>query len=179
MVLRATFLFFTLLIFSASDSAAIHPVDAVSAAVKVVEDFSESEMSLLKDLEGVPEAGLLSLQKRLSGRTLETKAGIKETGWSEGPGPRRFSRVYRMVDRYTLDQIDMIKAYAERSGLSDSPSYKRLMKELTKARKGALKELSEARRFEVPEDKRHRPVPIIDRSPFEQDKQGGKGIWDR
>ncbi len=170
-------MFFLIFVLDAPDSRASHPVDVVSVAIKAIEDFERSSLDYLKAFEGAGGASILI--KRYRDRTMETLSLIKEVRWSEGPGPRRFRRVLRIVDLYTADQIEMIEDFGRGSGFAGSPLFDEVMDGLARAREKALGELKKAFRLEVVEEKRIRPVPLIDRSPFEEDKQGGKGIWDR
>jgi len=151
--------------------------DIVSAGLRAVDGFYTSTSKLMggvKETKPVKSFSKDALKER--DRTISE---IRTLRWLEKPGMRRFNIVYERVDKYFKNQISSIKALEDSLEKSDKARLEGIIKKLKKLRGEKLKELKEAVKVETFKRKKEKPVPIIDRSPFEQGPAKDEGIWYR
>ncbi len=150
--------------------------DSISTAIKIVKDFNAKVKGLTDELEYKKE---ITVYRDISSdRTEKVITELKDLRWVQGPGRSRAKRTYRIVELHIQDQIDsfvelIVKPHPEDKRL------KEVVGELVSTKDKALAELKKAFQAEVIEKERIKPVPLIDRSPFEKQREGESGMWDR
>ena len=169
MVKRVLFVLILLFIITYGSALA----DSVSTAIRVVDDFYKETSQLLKGL--LLEKDLSTFQDHSIREKEKTIAEIKRIRWTEDPGKRRAQHIMRIVDLYTREQIESVKGLVP----EDEERLRDVINRLSAKREEVLSELTESFKYEVPRKKKIRPVPSIDISPFEDQPEGGRGIWDR
>ena len=170
MVIRFLFL---LMFIGASAS---HAEDSVSSAISIVDEFYNETVNLTGGLDGAD--AVLGFHKKAIVDKEKVSSELKSLKWTEAPGPRRFNQVYKLVDSYTEDQIDDVNDLAALLPAGSRPGVESAVKRLSTLKEERLRELNEALKREIYEKKTDRPIPIIDRSPFEKEPADGD-IWYR
>ncbi|MFQ5441202.1 MAG: hypothetical protein ACE5EB_00585 [Thermodesulfobacteriota bacterium] len=151
--------------------------DIVSVGLRAVDDFHTTTTELMGGLKG--KKAVKSFSKSALKEREKTTSEIRSLRWLEKPGMRRFNIVYEKVDNYFKGQVSSIKALEEELGGKDKARLEKIIKKLKELRGQKLKELDEAVKFETFERKKEKPVPLIDRSPFEKGPGKDEGIWYR
>ena len=151
--------------------------DFIASALKIVNQFHAESKARLKDLD--TSKAVASFRKEsLKSKELAAK-DIETLRWIEKPGPRRFKLVYNLVDSYTDLEIASVGRLAAEVGAGDRKSVERTAKTLRALKLVHLEELSESHPLETYKRAEPKPVPIIDRAPFEKGATDGEGIWHR
>jgi hypothetical protein len=151
--------------------------DFIASALKIVNQFHAESKARLKDLEA--SKAVASFRKQsLKSKELTAK-DIESLRWVEKPGSRRFKLVYNLVDSYTDLEIASVGRLAAKVSTDDRKSVERTARTLATLKKANLEELSESLPLETYKRAEPKPVPIIDRAPFEKGATDGDGIWDR
>ncbi len=151
--------------------------DIVSAGIRAVDGFYTSTSKLMGGVNQTKP--VKSFSKDALKEREKTTSEIRGIRWTEKPGMRRFNIVYESVDRYFKSQVSSIKALEDALGKKDKVQLEGIIKKLKKLRERKLKGLNEAVKVETFERKKGKPVPIIDRSPFEKGPAKDEGIWYR
>jgi len=167
--------FFLLFIFLTA-SPLYAQTDSVTTALDIVEDFYAVTEKQTGGLDG--GEALQKFRKRALEEKEKTTGELRALKWSEKPGTRRFNQVHKIVDAYTGSQIEAVRGLktdlpAEETSIDEA------VKKLTELKASGLKELSGTLETETYEKKGDKPVPIIDRSPFETEPDKDGGIWYR
>lgn len=168
-------IFLPLFLFHAAPSA-FAETGSVPAALQAVEGFYAGITAETKDLG--ESAAVKDFRKRALEEKDRVHAQIRSIDWAETPGKKRFEKIYKFFDSYTVSQIASVKGLAMKLP-GDKARIEEAIKRLTELKAGKIKELNEASKNEVTEEKKIKPVPVIDRSPFEKEPDSDKGIWYR
>lgn len=160
--------------------AVILPVSAsaqtgsVSVALKAVNEFYTETDALTRGFE----QGAITVEAQKKSAEYQDSA-IKEIhaiDWIDRPGKRRFKKIHTVVDAYLEKQFGLItKLFVD----MPKPDAGEALKKLVASKDAKLKALEEASALEVVEEKKEKPNPVIDRSPYETTPGTDKGIWER
>lgn len=164
---------FFFLFLSASTTAC---ADSISTAINIVEGFEKESGTLLDKLD---PKGTPGLKKAFSEERVKAVSELKTLGWTHAPGEIRFRRTSRIVDSYTGRIITAVEGLDKRLPASAAPVIKESVKRLADLKRELLTELKESRKNEIAGEKELRPVPLIDRSPFDTTPGEAPGIWYR
>lgn len=160
-----------LLGFTLSSQVAFAQTDSISSAIGLVDSFTIELEEATGEIKGSGASSYLSTSKKAHKTTV---ADIKSLGWTEAPGKHRVKRLFEIVEGYTNERILKL---SEIDG--DRQEIKNAAKRLTKFQALTIAELKKATHAEVRAGKSPKAVPIIDRSRFEENPGGTKGIWER
>lgn len=146
---------------------------AIKASIKAVEEFYNETQNLTKDLTDMPAV------KQMRAASLELKdaaiRNLENLHRVEKPGKKRFNHAYGAADSYMDAQIEAVKGTSP----EDKARIEGIVKTLLALKTEKLKAVKETEKFERTDEKKRRPVPSIDRSPYEKSPEGDKGIWER
>lgn len=148
--------------------------DSISTAINIVEGF-EVESNTLLDKLGPKET--VVLRKSLSEERVRAVDELKTLGWTHAPGDIRYRRTLNIVDSYTGRVIAAVGALNKR--LPSGARVQESVRKLTELKGVFLTELNESRKNELAGEKAIRPVPLIDRSPFDTTPGEAPGMWYR
>ena len=151
--------------------------DFIASALKVVKQFHAESRVRLKGLEASGAVASFRTES-LKSRELTSK-DIKTLRWIEKPGPRRFKLIYNLVDAYTDTEISSVARLAAEVSGAERLSVERTAKTLRALKKLKLEKLGESLPLETYKRTEPKPVPIVDRAPFEKGATEGEGIWHR
>jgi len=168
------YIFIAMIIFFASPALA--QMGSVKSAMFMVDAFFDETLYLTRDLE--PDETLTKVTAEMRKRKDNTLTALRTLRWIETPGKERYEKIYSIVERYADAQADSINKLKE----THNPRGIELMVREMKAMKNRkLKELTGTRKYETYRGKNPRPVPIIDKSPFDSGGKTGSGgeIWFR
>lgn len=164
---------FVVLFFASSAGA---QMGSVKTAMFLVDGFYDEAVYLTRDL---PQDERVSVvMKEILKQKEDTMAALKTTRWMDPPGQERYDKVYKMVEDYSDAQIESIKKLRDVSAKKD---INRMVRNLKSLKKKKLKTLKATHKYETYRAKNPRPVPIVDKSPFESGGKTGTGgeIWFR
>ncbi|GMR05011.1 MAG: hypothetical protein BMS9Abin23_0935 [Thermodesulfobacteriota bacterium] len=151
--------------------------DSVTTALGIVEDFHSETIELVNGVED--SASVESFVKKCIKERDRTLGELGSLRWIESPGERRFERVSRIVDSYMTGRIDSLKGLKKKLNGRDRKYMEKVITSLVLLKKKQLEELGGSLKAETYRKKELKPVPIIDRSPFEKGRPGEEGIWYR
>lgn len=150
--------------------------DSISTAINIVESFEAESRAALAGLDPKQTA---VLSKNLSAERARAVDELKTLGWTHAPGDIRYRRTLNIVDSFTGGVIDGLQALNGRLTATDAARAHESIKRLTELKVSLLKELNVSRKNELAGEKQERPVPLIDRSPFDTTPGEPPGIWYR
>jgi len=155
---------------------ALAQMGSIKSAMFLVDGFLDETIYLTRELK--QDEALTKVMADMRRRKDDTIAALQTLRWIESPGKERYNKIYSIVDSYSDAQIASINELKESHDARDIERMVRAMKAL-KLRK--LKELKETLKYETYRGKSLRPVPIIDKSPFDSGGKTGNGgeIWFR
>ncbi len=172
-MLRKTLLLCLLVLVS---GPAFAQMGSVKTAMFIVDSFFDETLYRMRDLEGdkVLDKTVKEMRKRKEG-TLSTLRTIRML---ETPGKERYEKIYDIVDKYLRAQIESFNGLKESH---DARSIELMVRDLKDIKKAKLRSLEETKKYETYRGKRPRPVPLVDKSPFESGGKTGTGgeIWFR
>jgi hypothetical protein len=147
---------------------------SVSVALKAVNEFYTETDALTRGFE----QGAITAETQKKSIEYQDTA-IKEIhaiDWVDRPGKRRFKKIHTVVETYLEKQLSLIrKLFVDMA----KPDAGEALKKLAASKDARLKALEEASSLEVVEEKKEKPNPVIDRSPYETTPGTDKGIWER
>ncbi|HHL39876.1 MAG TPA: hypothetical protein ENJ37_05170 [Deltaproteobacteria bacterium] len=151
--------------------------DCVSIALRHVDEFEAALGRAVEPL--MPEAA--PAMEEASRRSDETARMLRNIRWSDEPGPRRQRRVARVFDDYAAALIDSLRSLAPRLDPDGRKRAAEAVDLLEGMRLEAVEEIRTSTDSHPKPREPRRPVPLIDRSPFEDkpEEGGGRGMWDR
>jgi len=171
-----TYLLFAALFLLLLSMPAYAETGAIGASIKAVNEFYNETQNLTKDLADSPAV------KAANAKPLEQKdAAIKELenlNRVEKPSKKRFKHAYDTAAAYMDARIEAIKTLLQTSS-EDKAHSDSIIKSLLALKTEKLNAVNETEKFERTEEKIIKPVPSIDRSPYENSPEGDKGIWER
>lgn len=147
--------------------------DSISTAINIVEGFAVESNSLLDKLGPKETAGI---RKSFSEERVRAVDELKTLGWTHAPGDIRYRHTLNIVDSYTGRVITAVGALNKR--LSGA-RVQETVRKLTELKGVFITELNESRKNELAGEKSIRPVPLIDRSPFDTTPGEAPGMWYR
>lgn len=155
-------------------SAVFAQTGSVPVALKAVQEFYTETDALTRDLDSGPKRD--EAQKALAANRDSAVKEIHSIDWVEAPGKRRFKKIYAVVEAYLDAQIDLTQKFAKDlpAGKNEEP-----LKKLSASKDAKLKALTESSSAEAREERKEKPNPVIDRSPYETSPGTDKGIWER
>ena len=149
---------------------------AIGASIRAVDEFYNETQNLTKDLADTPAV------KEMRAEALRQKdAAIKNLenlNRVDRPGKKRFKQAYGIADSYIDARIEAVKALPQTSP-EDKARIEGIVKNLLALKTEKLNAVNETEKFERTYEKKIKPVPSIDRSPYENSPEGDKGIWER
>ncbi|TAN63010.1 hypothetical protein EPN18_03515 [bacterium] len=149
---------------------------SVSVALKAVNEFYTETDALTRGFE---QGAITAEAQKKSAEYQDT--AIKEIhaiDWIDRPGKRRFKKIHTVVETYLEKQLSLIRKLFVDITKPDAGAGETL-KKLVASKDAKLKALEEASSLEVVEEKKEKPNPVIDRSPYETTPGTDKGIWER
>ncbi len=150
--------------------------DSISTAINIVEGF-EVEVNTLLDKLGPKETA--ATRKSLSEERVKAVDELKTLGWTHAPGDIRYRRTFNIVDSYSGRILAAVGALNKRLPLSAGARVQETVRKLTELKGASLTDLNESRKNELAGEKAVRPVPLIDRSPFDTTPGEAPGMWYR
>ncbi len=150
---------------------------SVKTAMFLVDGFYDETMYITRDL-GEREKVEKAL-KEMARRKDKTISELQTIRWVDEPGRNRYDKIFKIVNGYSDAQIETVQKLREES--SDKRQIYRIIRTLKALKKKKLKTLRGTLKYETYRGKRLRPVPIVDKSPFESGGKTGTGgeIWFR
>lgn len=158
-----------------SISSAVY-ADSISTAINIVEGFEAESNNILVKLDSKETAGIRKSSSEESARAVDE---LKTLGWTHAPGDIRYRRTFNIVDSYTDRVISAVTALDKRAQVSNGARVQESVKRLKELKGTFLTELDESRKKELAGEKPVRPVPLIDRSPFDTTPGEAPGMWYR
>ena len=156
---------------------AMAQTSSFTMAAMILKTFDKDTKALLpKSLDKEERKTFTKSRKALK---RETHAKIKWLRRSEGPSPKRFSRLYRILEKYTENQVREVSLLAERLKEPQKSKVEDMGVKLQALREKLLKEFKDTSYSEIKPDDRFKPDPVIDRSPYEERPGDTRGIYDR
>ncbi len=159
-----------------STSHAQMPMGSVKTAMFIVDGFFDETMYITRDL--TRDESLKKAMNTMRLRKDKTLSELQSVRLIESPGKDRFEHIYSIVESYSDAQIKTM------AGQRQGPEQKeitRVIRTMKSLKKKKLKALSSTLKYETYREKNLRPVPIVDKSPFESGGKTGTGgeIWFR
>ncbi|MBI5888578.1 MAG: hypothetical protein HZB82_07710 [Deltaproteobacteria bacterium] len=149
---------------------------AIGASIRAVDEFYNETQNLTKDLADSPAV------KEMRAASLEQKdaavKNLENLNRVDRPGKKRFKQAYGIAASYMDARIEAVKALPQASP-EDKARIGGIAKTLLALKAEKLNAISETEKFERTDEKKIKPVPSIDRSPYENSPEGDKGIWER
>lgn len=148
-----------------------------NAALDTVRTFDKETKALLPD-------GLLKEHKKVFIKTIKENkvdalSAIRSLRRSEGPSPKRFKRLYRIVDDHTREHIKEVDKLVSKVSPKHKTELNKLSAKLTEMRTAFLEELKETSSSERVPAKGIKADPVLDRSPYEERPGDVRGIYER
>lgn len=164
-----------IVLFLASGSSA--KTESYLMALGIVESFDIETKDLIK--EDKWNGPTRAFYKRLANIKSEATSDIKSVRWSQRPSPKRFSRLYSIVDKYTGAMVEAAESLSK-----DLPKEKRAAIDeaagkLAAIRMEFLDNLKKTSASERKPSRQQKPSPLIDRSPYEERPGDIRGIYER
>ena len=164
-----------LTLLAASNAAA--KTESYLMALGIVESFDIEMRDLIK--EDKWNGKKRGFYKRSTKEKKEATNSIKSVRWSEGPSPKRFSRLFKIVDRYTGSIVDAANDLAGSMPEKDRSEVESAARKLAGLRMEFLDELQKTSASERKPSTHQKPSSVIDRSPYEQRPGDIRGIYER
>lgn len=150
---------------------------AVKTSIKAVDEFYNETQNLTKDIADGPAV------KDMRAASLKQKdAAIKELenlNRVERPSKKRFKHAYDIAAAYMDARIEAIKTLVAQTSSEDKARIDNIIKSLLALKTEKLNAVNDTEKFERTDEKIIKPVPSIDRSPYENSPERDKGIWER
>lgn len=149
---------------------------SIKTAMFIVDGFHDEALYLMRDLKR--DESLQRVRKELGRRRDDTLAALKTLRWIESPSRQRYDKIYSIVRSYMDAQIATVNSLKESHY---ARQIERMVRDLKDLREEKLRTLAETKKYETFRTRNPRPVPIIDKSPFESGGPAGEGgeIWFR
>ncbi len=157
-------------------SPALAQMGSVKSAMFLVDGFFDETLYLTRELKR--DDALSKTLTEMRRRKDDTITALKTLRWIETPGKERYDKIYSIVETYSDAQIASINKLKESH---DARGIELMVREMKALKNRKLKELKETLKYETYRGKTLRPVPIIDKSPFDSGGKTGTGgeIWFR
>jgi len=163
------------LLLTASYSAA--KTESYLVALGIVESFDIEMRDLIK--EDAWNGSTRAFYKRSEKIKLEATSNIKSVRWSQRPSPKRFSRLYNIIDQYTVEMIEAAESLAKELPEKRRAFTQEAVRALTSLRVEFLDKLKETSASERRPSRQQKPSPVIDRSPYEERPGDVRGLYER
>ncbi len=151
--------------------------ESFTMALSIVKKFDKETKTLLpKELNKEQRSAFTKTAKK---NKKETTAAIKSLRRSEGPSPRRFKRLYKIVDQHTGDHIKEVDKLASTLLPKDRAAVEGISAKLKGLRDEFLEELKGTSFSEREPARGIKAEPVLDRSPYEERPGDVRGIYDR
>ena len=146
-------------------------------ASSIVKSFDKETKALLP--ENLDKGQTSAFTKGSKKNTKETLSRIKSLRRSEGPSPKRFSRLFRIVDTHIknhIKEVDKLAATLKGPGKAEVED---MGVKFGIMRKELLEELKTTSFSERKPTDWNRVEPVIDRSPYEERPDESRGLYER
>ncbi len=149
---------------------------SVKSAMFIVDGFFDESMYLMRDLERDDTLRSVTLEMRR--RKDDTITALRTMRWIESPSRERYDKIYSIVETYGDEQIASVNKLKD---THNARTIELMVRQLKDLKNQKLKALAGTKKYETYRGKPLRPVPIIDKSPFESGGKTGTGgeIWFR
>jgi len=149
---------------------------SIKNAIFLVDGFFDETLYLVRDLKS--DDTLMKVRAEMRHRKDNTITALRTLRWIESPGKERYNKIYSIVESYSDAQIISINKLKDSH---DARGVERMIREMKTLKLRQLKELKTTLKYETYRGKLPRPVPIIDKSPFDSGGKTGVGgeIWYR
>jgi len=150
--------------------------DSISTAIGIVEGFETESAAIVSLFDPKDTSGT-----RLSLKQESTKAvdELKTLGWTHAPGDIRYRQTVKIVDSYTERVIKAVSSMDSGVRARNGSKVAESVKKLEELKAAFFTELTASRKKELEAEKPVRPVPLIDRSPYDTTPGNAPGIWYR
>ena len=146
-------------------------------ALGIVESFDIETRDLIrKDKWNGPTR---AFYKQLKNVKSEATNNIKSVRWSQRPSPKRFSRLYSIVDQYTGAVVEAAESLSKELPEEKRAALEEAAGKLASLRMEFLDELKKTSASERKPSRQQKPSPVIDRSPYEERPGDVRGIYER
>lgn len=161
--------------FLASNASA--NTESYLVALGIVESFDIEARDLIKKdkWNGKTKA----FYKRSAKEKKDATNNIKSVRWSEGPSPKRFLRLFKIVDQYTGSIVEAAEQLAKDLPKKNRAPIEDAARELASLRVEFLDKLQKTSASERKPSKHLKSSPVIDRSPYEERPGDIRGIYER
>jgi hypothetical protein len=148
-----------------------------NTALDAVRTFDKETKALLPDT-------MLKEHKKVFIKTIKENnvdalSAIRSLRRSEGPSPKRFKRLYKIVKDHTRDHIKEVDKLASKVSPKNKREIKKLSARLLEMRTAFLEELKGTSSSERVPAKGIKADPVLDRSPYEERPGDNKGLFER
>jgi len=156
--------------------AASAQMGSVKTAMFIVDFFFDETLYMMRNLER--DEKLREVTEEMRKRKDAAISTLRTIRMIEAPGKERFTKIYLIVEAYLGAQIKSFNGLKESH---DARGIELMVRELQDIKKAKLKALQETKKYETYRGEQPRPVPLIDKSPFESGGKTGSGgeIWFR
>ncbi|MBI5344305.1 MAG: hypothetical protein HZB21_05030 [Deltaproteobacteria bacterium] len=151
--------------------------DSIEVASEIVLVFHDEAANLTKDLE--PNDDVKTYRRLASEQKDDVMLEIDSLNLAERPGQRRFKKIYKAVEMYTNGQIESLTRLTASVKGVDKNRLEDAIKKLTALREEQLLELNDTFKAETFEKEGIKPVPLIDRGPYDKTPDEEPNIWFR
>ncbi len=167
-------LLLVLIVFAARTASA--QMGSVKTAMFIVDSFFDETLYKMRDLER--DDTLKRVSQEMQKRRNDTISNLRTIRMIEAPSKERYEKIYKIVDSYLGAQIESFNSLKESH---NARSIELMVRELQDLKKAKLRTLQETKKYETYRGERLKPVPLIDKSPFESGGKTGSGgeIWFR
>ncbi|MEE9542271.1 MAG: hypothetical protein V3V95_00625 [Thermodesulfobacteriota bacterium] len=146
-------------------------------ALGIVESFDIETKALIKEAKW--NGPTRAFYKRSATVKSEATNNIKSVRWSEEPSPKRFSRIYSIVEQYTGSIVEAADDLAGNLPEKKRPAIDEAIVKLKSLEIEFLEELKKTSASERKQSWQHKPSSVIDRSPYEEKPGDQRGIYER
>ncbi len=167
-------LLLVLIVFAAGTASA--QMGSVKTAMFIADSFYDEMLYKMRNLER--DETLKKVRKEMRRRRDETISTLRTIRMTEAPGKERYEKIYGLVDSYLGSQIESFNSLKESH---NARGIELMVRELQDLKKAKLRALQNTKKYEIYRGEQPRPVPLIDKSPFESGGKTGTGgeIWFR
>ncbi len=174
---KKIFLIFLALLFLPTVAMSAHS-NSITRAIELVKEFRVEADKNLKNL--LPPELLKKYEENSLKKSKDAVSKLDSLNWTDRPGKRRLKVVNSVVDESITGLIDSVVELKKELTLKERSEIARVVRKLKRLREKIMAEIGEAAGEVASEDKRRKPVPIIDSSPHEKGPEAeGGGIWQR
>lgn len=117
--------------------------------------------------------------KTIKENRADALSAIRSLRRSEGPSPKRFKRLYRIVDDHTREHIKEVDKLVSKVSPRNKAEVKELSAKLAEMRTTFLEELKGTSSSERDPARGIIADPVLDRSPYEERPGDVKGLYER